>query len=183
MSITPRPEFSRPVSVAEMKPGETVIDIEAGPEERAALAERFDLLALGSLSATATLVAPLGAPEIRLEAEFEADITQSCVVTLEPVRSLLRGRLHRRFAPAPAEPDEREIEIRADTEDPPDPIIDGVIDIGEAVAEELALAIDPFPRSAGARFEGYSSEGGKGEDSSKEYKPFAGLRDLLRRSE
>lgn len=183
MRGTPAPEFSRPVNTAELKAGETVIDIEARPEERAALADRFNLLALDSLSATVTLVTALGAPEVRLEAEFEADVAQSCVVTLEPVRSHLEGHLLRRFAPGPQAPDEYEVEIKADAEEPPDPIVDGVIDIGEAVAEELALAIDPFPRAPRARFEGYTSEGEASDDSARKYKPFAGLRDLLRKSE
>jgi len=43
------------------------------------------------------------------------------------------------------------IDFAAD--DPPDPVTDGLIDVGEAAIEHLALVIDPFPRAADARFD------------------------------
>ena len=39
-----------------------------------------------------------------------------------------------------------------DGEDPPDPIVDGRIDLGALAVEFLALALDPYPRKPGAEF-------------------------------
>ena len=54
---------------------------------------------------------------------------------------------------AESEDDKDEVDLSLDEEDPPDPIVGGIIDIGEAVAEHLALALEPFPRAPGAEFQ------------------------------
>jgi hypothetical protein len=42
------------------------------------------------------------------------------------------------------------MEELADDEEEVEPVVGGVIDVGEAFAEELGLALDPYPRAAGA---------------------------------
>ena len=54
-------------------------------------------------------------------------------------------------------------------DDPPDPIVDGKIDLGALAAEFVALALDPYPRKPGARFEPVDVE------PDRERIPFAGL--------
>lgn len=62
--------------------------------------------------------------------------------------------------------------IAPDAEDPPEPLTDGAVDAGEAIAEQLALELDPFPRAPGAVFKGFSSPR-EGDDRSGG--PFAAL--------
>lgn len=54
------------------------------------------------------------------------------------------------FGDAEPEPDLAEIDIDFEDSDPPEPILDGKIDLGAVVAEQLSLGLDPYPRRAGA---------------------------------
>jgi len=150
-------EFSRLVAVEPgVEPGteETAIEIEAGPEERAALAARFGLLSLDHLSATGVLHVFDDGHAARLEARITADVVQTCVVTLEPVASHIeedfaipytrRGMAGTKGAAA------REVQIQLEEEEEPEPITDDGIDVGEAVAQCLGLALDLYPRAADA---------------------------------
>jgi uncharacterized metal-binding protein YceD (DUF177 family) len=80
---------------------------------------------------------------ILLEAEFAAEFAQCCAVTLEPVRGAVSDRFSLVYGPAP----EEEQEIALTTDEPAFEPLDGnSIDIGEAVAQELSLALPIFPR-------------------------------------
>lgn len=166
---SPPPEVSRPVEVARLGLGETRRSITAEAAERAALAARFGLLALDRLTAEVRLE-PLGGGLIRLSADFTADVVQSCVVTLEPVPARIEESFTLLFgavAPAP--------EIMLDGEgEVVEPILDGVIDLGEAVAQQLSLALDPFPRAPKAALPEAGPEAGE-EPAPGRPSPFAGL--------
>lgn len=164
------PEFSRPVVVDRLAPRETTLSIEADASERMALAKRFDILAVDSLSAKVRLK-PIAGGLVRLKASFAADVVQACVVTLEPVRGAIAEDFELMFAPAGEEAGAAEIELVYEEDDPPEPIVDGAIDIGEAVAEHLALALDPYPRAPGACLGEEDLGGGEGEKA----RPFAAL--------
>lgn len=135
------PEFSRPVDTARLAGGEPDFEIAAVPDERTALARRFGLLALGRLEARIRL-RQLAGGLVRLSASLSADVVQSCIVTLEPIAgkveedfTLLYGAL------------EMTDEVVVDSETESVEPLDGtLIDIGEAVAQQLSLALDPYPR-------------------------------------
>jgi hypothetical protein len=74
------------------------------------------------------------------------------VVTLVEVPARIEEHFGRSYAPN-SNVDELEVTIDFDGEDPPDPLVGGTIDIGEAAAEALALALDPYPRAPGAVFD------------------------------
>ncbi len=150
-------EFSRPVMVDKLGPAEKVFEIEAKPDERKALAERFGIIEVGSLKAVIRLKLISGGPMVRLRGRFEADVIQTCVVTLEPVPAHLEEEFELTYGPE-AEQDEEEIVIDLEIVDPPELIEGGAIDIGEAAAEHLALALDPFPRAPGATFDSPAEE-------------------------
>lgn len=155
-----RPEFSRPIVAEKLGTAEKRFDITASAEERKALAERFGILEVPALSATVTLKTLAGGKLVRLHGHFEAEVVQACVVTLEPVPAHLAEDFALTYA---LEPEEEEIAggelvFDPDAEDPPEPLLEGVVDIGEAAAEHLALALDPFPRKPGARFEAPAEE-------------------------
>ena len=141
----PPSEFSRVVGVTRLGDGGVVHRMVASDEERRLLARRFGIVALDRFVAEVRLTRePAGG--VRLEAEIEADIVQDCVVTLEPFASHLGDRaaiVYRRQAPRHGEP----VDVGEDDVEP----LDGdEIDIGEAVAQQLSLALDPFPRAPAA---------------------------------
>ena len=141
-------EFSRPVSLARAGAASQAREIVATPEERARLARRLGLVSLDRLSARLAWRRQ-STGVIRLEGELEAAVTQSCVVTLEPVAAEVTEGFVRHFvraAPA-AEP---EVVVDPEADDPPEPLGDGLVDLGEIVVQQLALARDPYPRAAGS---------------------------------
>ena len=142
------PEFSRPVDIRSI--GNEPVKLEAGAAERAALAERFDLVSVDRLEAEVTLE-PDGS-EVQADGTLTADIVQSCAVSGDDLPVAIRETLTLRFVPAdtlkPADPDE-EIELEEDELDEI-PYEGTAFDVGEAVAQSLALAIDPFAEGPGA---------------------------------
>ncbi|MDA8231295.1 MAG: DUF177 domain-containing protein [Magnetospirillum sp.] len=152
MTVPPCPEFSRPVTVSDIPARGTEMDISAVESERAALARRFGIERVESLGARVRL-RPAAGGLVRVNGTLVADVVQSCVVTLEPVPAHIEDGFAVTFGPQAAEEDEGELDLDFEAEDLPDPIVGGVIDIGDVVAEHLALALDPFPRAAGAVFQ------------------------------
>ena len=124
------------------------IDLIADEKERCAIAERLDLPSLSRLEAHAVLTRT--GEIVRAEGRLSASLEQSCVVTNEPVPAMVDEPFALLFMPepTPASPDD-EIELGAEDCD----VVfynGGSIDIGTAVADSLALSLDPYPRSAGA---------------------------------
>jgi uncharacterized metal-binding protein YceD (DUF177 family) len=110
---------------------------------RAALAARFDLEAVDRLEGTVELRRTSSGAQ--LSGRLLADVVQRCVVSGEPVPAHLDEPLDLRFEP-PAEGEE-ELELEADALDILH--LDGdSIDLGEALAQALAVALDPYPRAA-----------------------------------
>ncbi len=163
-------EFSRPFQVERLGREVKIFDLEANAAERAALAGRFRILSIDSLVARVQLSLVGGVGLVRLKGYFAADVVQACVLSLEPVPAHLEEDFELTYS-TEAAPAGDEVVVELDDEEPPEPIVDGVIDLGEAVAEHLALALDPFPRAPGARFDEPAEVPTDNERSS----PFAGL--------
>jgi hypothetical protein len=88
------------------------------------------------------------------DADLVADVVQSCVVTLEPVRTRIERRFSRDlFFTAQVQQAEREIVIAPVDEDGREEIASLRYDLAVPVLEELALSIDPYPRAPGVNFE------------------------------
>ena len=146
---TIRPEFSRRIPVARIGAHGMEQAIEASSTERRALAERLGLPAVASLTCRFQLAAPIHG-EIAVEAELRAEVTQVCVVSLEPFEATVAERFALRFVPAGAEAAEAADDDAIDLAAPDELAYAGdAIDIGEAAAEQLALALDPYPRMPG----------------------------------
>ncbi len=163
-------EFARPVPLDQIVERPRWMEISANEAERQALAERFGLVGLKRLEAKVRL-SRAGA-FYRIEADWEADVVQTCVVTLEPLESHLADHLVERYGAT----DRQETELDLDPEtDEVEEIEGGAIDIGEAVAQALSLALDPYPRKPGVSVEiPGDKEGGQG--------PFAALSKLKKGS-
>jgi uncharacterized metal-binding protein YceD (DUF177 family) len=149
------PEFSRRVPLMRLGLEPFRQRIEATPEEREKLSQRFDLLALDHLVAEVELVRESGRV-ILLNAAFEAEFEQCCAVTLEPVRGAISHSFSLIFGPAPDE--EQEIAFSGD-EPAFEPLTGDAIDIGEAVAQELSLTLPEFPRLADAMIDDLAADG------------------------
>ncbi|WP_213981092.1 DUF177 domain-containing protein [Sphingomonas sp. dw_22] len=141
------PEFPRPHRLDQIGAGESQVHIEANPEERAALATRFDLQAIDTLEADYAI--RRDAAGIVARGRIKASVVQSCIATGDPVPAGIAENFAIRFLPeTDADPND-EIEL---DEDECDTVFytGGAIDLGEAAAETLALSLDPFPRSPNA---------------------------------
>ena len=84
-------EFTRPINLGDLGRHGVIMEISAEPEERAALARRFGLVAIDSLEAVVTITQDEGDPLIHLRGRIAAQVVQSCVVTLEPVANAVVG--------------------------------------------------------------------------------------------
>ena len=135
-----KPEFSRPFDVRQVEG--KLVTLLANDQERLALAARFALVRIDRLEAKVEL--HRDGPTVKAAGTLEADIVQSCAVSAEDLPVIIREAVAFRFMPEgrPHQPDE-EIELGADELDEI-PFSGAEIDLGEAVAQSLALAIDPF---------------------------------------
>ncbi|MDO7835754.1 DUF177 domain-containing protein [Sphingobium sp. HBC34] len=149
-------EFSRPVKVDQIKRMTAQTHIAADAAERAALARRFGLLALDRLEADYGLTEENGA--VMARGRVRATLAQPCVATGTPVHEEIDSDFLLRFVvEGEGVPEGEELEL--DAEDCDTIGYDGqVIDMGEAVAETVALAMTPFPRAPDA--DSYLKEAG-----------------------
>lgn len=169
-------EFSRLYRLDSLSGEPLRVEIEAGPEEREALARRFGLVAIHALAAESEL--RRSGDAATAAGTLRARVTQSCVASGEPVEARVTEDFRVDFRPLPADGrPEEEIELGEGELDVAF-YEDGAIDLGEAVAQSLLLGLDPYPRSpvaeAALREAGVKSE----EDARCESSPFAALAGL-----
>jgi uncharacterized metal-binding protein YceD (DUF177 family) len=169
-----RGEFSRLVAADRLGDAEVTREIEAAPAERAAVARRLGLLALDSLTARVELRRLRGGL-VRVAGRVEAAVVQACVVTLEPVPARVAADFAAIYAAGPVA-EERVANVAADAEDPPEPMVDGKIDLGETAVQQLAVALEPYPRSPGAEVP--AEYAGADADDGRPGGPFAALAGL-----
>jgi uncharacterized metal-binding protein YceD (DUF177 family) len=172
------PEFSRAVRIDTIGEQKRPMNIAAEEGERAALARRFGLLGLDRLEAVLTL--SRRGDEIAIHGTLAAAVTQACVATAEPVAADVTAPFDILFRPHPeARSADEEVEL---SESEMDVVFhDGAeIDLGEAVAETLALALDPYPRAPDADA-ALRAAGVKSEEEAGPFAALAGLRDKLKK--
>jgi uncharacterized metal-binding protein YceD (DUF177 family) len=140
-------DFAHRLQLDQIRDGER-IDIVADEADRCAISERLNLISLGRLEAHVILSRDDGS--IRAEGRVVGSLSQSCVITGDPVRSHVDESFTLKFVPDPGgSAPEEEVELGPDDCDVM--FHDGAtIDLGAAIADTLALAIDPYPKSASA---------------------------------
>ncbi len=164
-------ELSRPYDATRLPAAEQIIT--ASADECAALAKRFGLVAVKSLEARIALKAD--GPTVRATGRFTADIVQSCAVSGEDLPVKIAEPIALHFVP-PADAPASEEEIELEAEDLDEIEMEGTrFDLGEAVAQSLALAIDPYLEGPGA--EAVRKAGLLGQSESS---PFAALKGFLK---
>ncbi len=149
-AVTATNEFSRIVTPDRLG-GPTVTDsVEASAAERKAVAKRLEILAVDRLAAQVT-VKSVGRELFRVQGTWQADVQQACVVTLEPVLESLEGEFEVDYeAGGPAVAQDADVLIDPEAADPAEILPEEGIDVGELVVQELAVALDPYPRAPGA---------------------------------
>ncbi|WP_119458328.1 DUF177 domain-containing protein [Rhodospirillaceae bacterium SYSU D60014] len=151
-------EFSRLVAVDRIGGSERVEEIAASESERGALVDRFGWLSMERLTATVRLRRLKGGL-FRVFGRYEAALAQPCVVTLNPVPVEIAEEFDLLFGVGGEAPDESAAVTMVPTdEEPPEPIVGGQIDIGEAVVQQLAVSLDPYPRCPDAVLPGELTE-------------------------
>ena len=175
-----RPVLARPVRVDEIRDG-TSGNIETTEAEREAVANMLDLEALSAL-ALAYRLDHIGGGRIRLTGTLHANVTQACVLSLEPLKRGLEVPVEVEFWPEAliAQSEANAAECGGSgLLDWPEAIVDGRIDLGPVVYDSLATSLDPYPKREGASFDWSSGEGEQGEGAGGG--PFSALATLKRR--
>lgn len=155
------PELHRPVAADRVGPNGLDVTVQASKAECRALAQRMHIHEVHSLECSFRLTRD-AADSIATTGYLRARVVQTCVITAEEFETVLEELFAVRFVPAGQE-----------TEDPnPDaideiPFSGGTLDLGEAAAEQLGLALDPYPRLPGAELPETGEDG--------EPHPFAAL--------
>jgi uncharacterized metal-binding protein YceD (DUF177 family) len=162
-----KPELHRPLAAAGLPRAGQEVLVDADAAECCALARRMGLPEVRSLSCRFRLT-PLPAGAVLAEAVLGAEVVQTCVVSLEDFAAAVSERFVVCFVPAGAESSQLDPDAVDEI-----PYEDGVLDLGEATAEQLALALDPYPRAPGVVF----SERSESDNAN----PFTGLGALRQR--
>jgi uncharacterized metal-binding protein YceD (DUF177 family) len=164
-------ELHRPFAVERVGSAGRDQMVEATAFECTALAERLQIPAVLSLACRFHLATAPGGV-VLAEGLLDARLVRDCVVSLEPFETVVAERFRVRFVPATAlaeEDDEAVLDPDADDEVPYE---GAVIDLGEAAVEQLALAMDPYPRRPDATLPDEASDAAES--------PFAALARLRR---
>jgi hypothetical protein len=168
---TREPAYSHPVAVATLH-GENHLKLAPDAATRARMARELGLHAIDSFEAKLTVTQATNGL-VGIEGHLSAKIQPVCVVSLEPFNEEIDEPITLRLAP----PELIERMLKRAAEDgnedfePPDTIVDGMIDFGQLAVEFLALAMDPYPRKPGATFSG-------GDPVEPTPSPFAALKAL-----
>ena len=138
--------FAHRLALDQIRDGDR-IDLVADDADRREIAERLGLLSLDRMEAHAVL--SRDGQRIDVKGRIKAALDQACVATGDPVPAHVDEAFELRFIPEPKAGGDEEIELG---EQDLDTIFhDGsAIDLGGAIADTLALSLDPYPRSAGA---------------------------------
>jgi len=167
------PEFARVIAVSQLRGLDAFpFDLAPTPDEAAAIARLLDARGLRKMRFSGRLL-PEAAGGWRLEADLGASVTQTCVITLEPVVSRIDLPVTRRFVPDLGA--EGMTATSRDDDDEIDPLGDR-LDLGRVALEALALALPDYPRKPGAAL-GTLAAGPVGPTGSAEaeVRPFAAL--------
>jgi uncharacterized metal-binding protein YceD (DUF177 family) len=138
-------ELSRPIALTKIRAKGLTMLVEATPEECAAIASRMELPAIQSLQCRYELRLDPDGVSFLADGFLHAAVIQSCIVSAEDIDATVEEAFSLRFVPAGAEHDD------PNPDDPDEIPYEGdTIDLGEATAEQLGLALDPWPRIEGA---------------------------------
>jgi len=173
------PPFSRVYDVTEVSGAGASGSMDLDSSERKSIAILLQILEVRKFAFEYRLI-PQQRKRFSLEGQLNVIAVQECVVTLEPVESIIDQKIQiDLWPPKDVEMAEKlaEEEGRTIILDGPEPIIDGQIDVGQLAYEHFADTLDPFPRKAGIEFKWSDTDAAKSDIQRS--KPFANLNELL----
>jgi hypothetical protein len=179
MHEEPKSPVSFEAHVGRLPQGGLPVVIEADEAQRAALAEAHGLLSVESYRAD-LLVSRWKRNGVKVSGTVTADITQACVVSLDPIGAHIEEPIEGLFLPEDSKLGREgfgvggEILIDADGPDAPETFSGDTVDAGALAEQFFGLAIDPYPRREGARLDA-EADGEEAEESEFQRK----LRGLL----
>jgi uncharacterized metal-binding protein YceD (DUF177 family) len=145
-----------PVTVLQIPETGLHREFEADLMERRAMAEIAGLREIASARASFDMTLKSGG-RVHVTGHVVARVGQTCVVTLDPIENEIDEPVDLMFAPPEqirlSNLDDEGTESETEIPDPPEPIINGVIDLGRVATDALFLAVDPYPRKPDAVFE------------------------------
>lgn len=167
-------EFTHWIEAEEVPNKGLRLTLSPDADVRAALARRYGILGIDALEARVLVKPAMPAGILRVEGEIEADVEQSCVVTLEPVKQHVSEHFTVEFG---AVKEQVDLELTLEDDDPVEPLENGGFDLGEVVAQYLALGLDPWPRAPGVSLEDQAEKLPSGDvvTLDRPSGPFAGL--------
>jgi hypothetical protein len=164
------------VSIARLPQNGMPLKLKANEKERLALAKAHDLISVQSFIAE-LLIKKWRKEGVKITGRLVAEITQDCVITLEPLISKIENEIDAVFvqegsklARPPLSAD-GEIVIDYDGADLPETFSGDAIDAGALAEEFFGLAINPYPRKPGAALQAALGE----EPDAPKPSPFAKL--------
>jgi uncharacterized metal-binding protein YceD (DUF177 family) len=166
--------WSVPVALGDVPAGGRHFDLVPDERRREAIARVAGLTALPRFDASFDVM-PHGRSGLHVVGRVSATIGQICVVTLEPIENEIDESVDLVFAPVDAAPlpaDGIGGELEIPYDDGPEPLVDGMIDLGAIAIEFLILAIDPYPRKPDAVFQAPAA----GDDSAHPFAVLAALK-------
>jgi hypothetical protein len=155
--VSARPAWHVPVAAEDIAETGQHFDLVADESVRAAVARVAGLRELPRFEANLD-VTRRGAG-LHVAGRVSATVGQNCVVTLEPLTNEVEEGVDLLFMPQQGRPrrdgedEEAGKEPREVRWDDPEPLIDGVVDLGALATEFLLIGLDPYPRKPGAVFE------------------------------
>jgi uncharacterized metal-binding protein YceD (DUF177 family) len=151
--------WSVPVALGDVPETGRHLDLIADERLRDAIAKFAGLAALPRLDASFD-VARHGRGGLHVTGRVSATVLQTCVVTLEPTENEIDEPVDLVFAPAIAESPVHDQggELDIPYDDEPEPLVDGIVDLGAIATEFLILAIDPYPRKPDAVFQASAAD-------------------------
>jgi hypothetical protein len=148
-----KPPWSLRVATADIPQAGRRFELDADEKTRAAVAALTGVRAVARLQAQFE-VRRHGADGLHVTGTVSAIVGQTCVVSLEPIESEIEEHVDLLFVPrAVSQEVSGDAASVAGSEDGPEPLLDGRIDLGVIATEFLVLGIDPHPRKPGVIFE------------------------------
>ena len=182
-------EWSHFFDIEDMDGDHMALSIEASEEECEDIARRVKINEIKDVKADIQILKQSGAASYHVKGTVLATVIQECVVTLEPIETQIKEPLEGWFADkertvsfAVAKRQREgvrnngEVEIMAESDDP-EPLIEGVIDLGELVTQHISLAIPAYPHKEGVEYEVTDDKFKLDDDSPLKKNPFEALKD------
>jgi hypothetical protein len=153
MTKTPQAPWSVPVSIGDVPETGLKVELQADEATCRRVAQAAGVNAVARLTASFD-VHRRGRDGLHVVGAVYAVIGQTCVVSLEPLASEVRETIDLVFgSDTPIASPARPVDVDPEGADPPEPLVNGSVDLGAIATEFLILGVDPYPRKAGAVFQ------------------------------